>query len=240
MSKTTSWTIGILIVIIATAAGAYLFFSKPVAAPSTDLATLNTALSENTNQILSTASGANMIERFQIDNSRSLATFRIFEVLRGEDFTVVGTTSEVAGNIIVDRQNVAASSAGQIVVNARTLKTDSAQRDGAIARLILKSEDDANEFIRFTPTNIAGLPATGVEGTNYPLQITGDLEISGVKNNVRFDADVIYTTDNMLQITAKTAIQRPDFNLVVPNLPFLANVSDTVEIELTLVAAPAA
>ena len=69
---------------------------------------------------------------FVIDPTQSVAAFEIDEVLRGEPTHVVGTTSELAGQLEIDPSDLATARFSQIVINARTFETDSGNRDRAI------------------------------------------------------------------------------------------------------------
>ncbi len=70
----------------------------------------------------------------------------------------VGTTHEVAGQVRFDPADPSTMELSQMVVNARTLKTDSSLRDRAIrGPVILDSASDEFELITFDPTAIEGL-----------------------------------------------------------------------------------
>src|SRR5690606_26035007 len=100
---------------------------------------------------------------YRIVPEASEVRFVIDEVLRGSPYTVVGTTSEVAGDIAVDTTTPSNTEVGTIRVNARTLTTDSDQRNRALRSFILKSADDAYEFVEFQPTALEGLPESVAE-----------------------------------------------------------------------------
>ena len=68
---------------------------------------------------------------YRIVPEESEARFEIDEILRGEPTRVVGITDQVAGDIILDFADAAASQVGVIRINARTLMTDEDRRDRA-------------------------------------------------------------------------------------------------------------
>lgn len=167
---------------------------------------------------------------YRIVSEESKASFELDEVLRGEPKTVIGVNQgHVSGEIAVDRTRVASSTIGAVRVNARTFVTDSDQRNNAIRRFILKTEDDANEFIVFAPTTISG---------SSTLTIDGDLTISGITKPASFTANVSFAEDGTLTAHATSVVKRDDFNLAIPNIPFVANVEEDVELSLDLVAKP--
>lgn len=186
-------------------------------------------------QKVPTGSGSTL-ESFKIDSKRSKASFSIFEVLNGKDKTVMGTTDQVAGVLTVDRANPTKSTASVIKVSARTLKTDASARDNTIARFVLKSEDPKNEFLTFAPTKIDGLPATGKTDQAYDLKISGDMTIAGNTKPMTFDAKATYSSSGEVHVTATGKLKRGDFNLIIPSVPFVADVGEEVTIEMDFTA----
>ena len=175
---------------------------------------------------------------YAIDASKSVATFTLDEQLRGQPKTVIGTsTGMIAGQIGLDAAHPSSSTVGTVTLNARTFVTDDNSRNNMIRRAILKTENDANEFITFQPTVLDGLPASIASGTPFAFQITGNLTIAGVTKPETFDATAVLNDDGTLGIDASTTVSRADFNLVIPNIPFIANVTDNVVLDLDLVAA---
>ncbi|MDX1993532.1 MAG: YceI family protein, partial [bacterium] len=124
---------------------------------------------------------------FRIVPEESRVSFFIDEDLFGNRVTVEGTTDQVAGDIIVDFGNPAASQLGTIRTNARTLATDNEFRNQALRARILQSSQDAYEFIEFVPTAITGLPATVTTGQEITFQVVGDLTVRGATRTVTFD-----------------------------------------------------
>ncbi len=176
------------------------------------------------------------IVRFAIDTSASESSFTIDEVLRGEPFTVVGTTHDVSGDVMVDFSDPSRSALGTIRIDARTLRTDNSNRDGAIKRFILHSEDAGKEFITFTPTKISGLPKAFAAGIPLNLTITGDLTISGITRSASFAASNVSISPDSIIGDARSTIKRSDYGLIIPSIPFVANVPDEFTIALRLKA----
>lgn len=219
-----------IVILILLGIGIFLYITRPLEAPSVDFTkTPVTSSGSSTTESGSTIS-------YSIDATRSKAFFSIFEVLRGNDFTVVGTTNQIAGTVTLDMTDPSQSKAGEFKVNARTLKTDSAQRDGAINRMILKSEMPGNEFITFTPTSITGLPTNGEVGKEYTFSATGDLKIAGMSKPATFAVKAAYQQNGEIHGTAATTVRRADFNLIIPNIPFVANVGETTDVSVEFVA----
>ncbi len=163
----------------------------------------------------------------------SEARFLIDEVLRGDDFTVVGATNQVAGEVAFDPDNPASAQVGTITVNARTLATDSAFRDRALKNRILYTDD--YEYITFTPTELAGLPEAVSVGEPFSFRMTGDLTITDVTRPVTFDVTVT-PTEAGLEGLASATFPYADFGLSIPASQAVQAVADEVTLELSFTA----
>jgi polyisoprenoid-binding protein YceI len=171
---------------------------------------------------------------YEIDPTASEVRFVIDEVLRGEPFTVVGSTDQVAGQIALDASDTSAVEVGTILVNARTLETDDSSRNRAIQNFILNT--GTHEYISFTPTGISGLPATLQAGETYTAQMTGDLSISGTTRTAVFDVKLVPVSSTQLVGSASSTIDYADFGLSIPSVPFVASVDQDVRLELDFTA----
>ncbi len=226
MSRSVRVLVAVVVVVGIVGVGGYLYLTRDIAAPSTDV-------QSGAGEIETAGEGGTV---FRISQDESQVEFNIFEVLNGSDKTVVGTTNQVAGDVLIDLGNPAQSEIGAIAINARTFQTDEDRRDNAIARFILQSENSANEFITFHPTTITGLPANAAVGDTMTLEVTGNLTIAGKSNPVTFDVTATLESADRLVGNAETIIQRGDFNLNIPNVPFVANVGEDVTLKLNFVA----
>lgn len=170
---------------------------------------------------------------FEIIQADSQARFIIYEVLRGAPTDVIGISDQIAGQIVLDFSDLSKTQVGEILVNARTLATDEERRNQAIRNRILFT--DQYEYIRFQPTEITGLSGKGVPGQPFSFQIAGELTIRDVTQPVVFDVTMTGETLGRINGVANTVIKRSDFNLIVPDVPFVANVGEDVVIEIDLV-----
>src|SRR5690242_10230977 len=94
-----------------------------------------------------TASGDTTI--FAIDSSSSQATFTIDEILFGKPNTVVGQTSQVAGQIAINTKDPSQSKIGEIKVDVSALTTDDPLRNQTLRGRILETDDPSNQFATF-------------------------------------------------------------------------------------------
>ncbi|MCC6616068.1 MAG: YceI family protein [Anaerolineae bacterium] len=173
---------------------------------------------------------------YRIDAASSLVTFALQEDLRGVRTDVIGQTTEVAGDIVIDFGNPASSQVGTIRINARTLATDNEFRNRALRSEILRTSSDDYEFIDFEPTAINGLPATVAVGETYTFDVVGNLTVVGVTNEVTFTAQVTIASADQITGTATTNINYGDWGIAIPNAPGVANVTPDVTLTLDFTA----
>jgi polyisoprenoid-binding protein YceI len=171
---------------------------------------------------------------FSIVQAESEVRFTLGELLNGAPKTVIGTTDQVAGEVAIDPAAPADSKVGVILINARTFVTDSDFRNRAINNEIL--ETDEFEFVNFTPTAIMGFPENPEIGQALEFQITGDLTIRDITNEVTFDVTVTVVSETRLEGSASATISRADYDLVIPEVPRVADVDEEVLLEIDFVA----
>lgn len=244
MSNGAKYALIAVLVLILGGAGVYAYITSPTKPPSTVVTGQGEAMTGGTNTNGSgvmTASGTTMTPpvadgRYHIVPEQTTASFALDEDLRGQRITVLGTTNQVSGAVKADPANLSASEFSTIRINARTFVTDDERRNNAIRRMVLKTEDDANEFIEFTPKSVTGAPVTATIGQSFTFKATGDLKVSGVTKEVTFDGTATFTSADEIKGTAQTKVHYPDFGVTVPNLSFLANVDQDTTLKLDFVA----
>ncbi|MCP5096748.1 MAG: YceI family protein [Chloroflexi bacterium] len=171
---------------------------------------------------------------FSISQDSSNVRFELDEDLRGSRFTVVGETSQVAGEIAVDFADLSTTQVGTIQINARTLVTDNNFRNRALNNKIL--ETGVFEFITFTPTAVNDLPDSVAIGDAVEFSVVGDLTIRDVTTEVTFVIEATAVSDTELSGIASTVITREAYGLQIPSVPNVANVEEEVELYIDFVA----
>jgi len=232
MNRTLGIVLSVVALIAVVSVGVFLYLTREIAAPSTDI--------DEAVQTIEPAADTTSEVIFQIDQEGTNAEYHIFEVLNGSDKTVVGATNQVAGEIALNLSDLSLSRVGELRINARTFATDSDRRDNAVARFILQSENDANEFIVFVPTALTGLSGSAAVGDTVEFQVTGDLTVAGVTQSITFNVTAVLEADTLLTGHAETVISRAAFNLTIPNVPSVTNVGDEVTLKLEFSASSAA
>lgn len=234
---------------VAGASFAWLFwFAGGSGEPTTDLTTPALAGTTTTNaaaETSSTVGGADTTEPeeqtttlvFEIDQSRSTARFEIDEVLNGSPTHVVGITDQVVGQVRVDMDDLSSIELSDIIINARTLVTDSERRNRAIrGPVILDSGSDANELISLAGTSVDGLDGSAVVGETFEFTVSGDLTIKGNTQPVTFDVSATLIDEDTLEGEATAEVTRDMFEIGIPSVPGVADVTNEVLIGLEFVA----
>jgi polyisoprenoid-binding protein YceI len=172
---------------------------------------------------------------YRIDPKQSRASYAVGETFFFENnrhFTAVGTTSAVAGDILIDRANPGASQVGEIVIDISQLTSDDSRRDNAIRRQWLESARYPK--VTFKTTAIEGLPATIADGTPYAFKLIGDLTIRTVTRGVTWDVTATLDGD-VLRGKATVQIKMTDFGFQPPRLADIG-VEDEVVLTIDFVA----
>lgn len=228
--RTTTGKIGLAlaaVVFIAIVAGGFYVFGGPRASTS------NTGSPSATAAQLTPTTGETV---YTIDSSGSTASFTIDEVLFGSPNTVVGKTSKVSGEILINKDDPSKTRVGQIKVDLSTLVTDNDLRNNTIQGRILETGDASNQFATFDEKSIDGLPSSITVGQSVTFKMTGDLTIHGVTKSVTFDATATLQSDNTLKGDATTTIKYADFSIHVPDVPSVTGLGDTVKLDLNFTA----
>jgi polyisoprenoid-binding protein YceI len=199
-------------------------------------ATAETAATDEATAEAAASDGDELPERalFRIDPEQSEARFKIDETLTGNRITVVGVTDDIAGDVIVNYQDPAASQLGEIAINARTLRTDNDFRNQAIRGRILETND--YEFIRFQPTAIRSLAGDVSVGDTVEFEVDGDLTVRDTTNPVTFTVSLTADAVDQISGLAVTEIMYADYGITINAPPTVADIGDVVTLEFDFVA----
>lgn len=212
-------TIITIVVLAILGYAAYAYATRPVTPPTQDVSEASSKL----------PAGSATSSVYKISQEKSLVTFSMNELLNNKPKLVVGTTTQIGGDIILKDGSV---EFGDLAINAKTFITDNENRNRAIVNLILKSNKVENELITFAPSNA---DVTVELGKKTTFNLPGELTISGVTKPATFKVELTATEDSVIG-KATTKIKRSDFNLVIPNLSFIANVDDEFPVTVDVVA----
>jgi polyisoprenoid-binding protein YceI len=182
--------------------------------------------------------GGAFLQSFQIVPGESQVTYEVNITLLNENNRIeisIGSTNDVTGEILVDRENPQNS----IVrfVNIETARLDSGDEvmDDAIRDQYLEAVDFP--FVTFLPQEIHGLPSTYEEGQPLSFEISGDLTIRQVTNPVTFDVTA-QLQDNSLSGEAVATILLSEFGIGPVGVEGLLTSADEVKLKIEFVARP--
>lgn len=176
-------------------------------------------------------------QAFEIVSKKSEARFVLDELLFGKPKRVVGWTSKVEGAVGIDMSGGAAPKWIPIRVDASSLSTDNGFRNKIMRNQILSANEKEFRYIVFKPTTVEDLPDPQAVTVDDPFhfRITGDLTIRGLTRSVTFEVKVVAKSERELVGVATAVISRASFNLQIPKLRNVADVSDDVALEIDFV-----
>ena len=172
---------------------------------------------------------ANPEPKFVILPEASEARFYIDEVLRGQPKQVEGVTQEISGSLVIESLDPLTVSMQPIEIQAASFVTDNNFRNRAISYAILQA--GRYSTITFTPTSIDSLPGSAQVGQTYAFEVTGDLTIRPVTQPVSREEKLNAESEHRITGNASTTINRSDYQLKIPSVPQVADVSEQVLLE---------
>ena len=157
--------------------------------------------------------------------SGSSAGYRVDEVLNGADVTVVGTTDQVTGSLVVTGGDLASA---EVDVDMASVATDSDRRDSYFRENVI--DVAANPTATFAVDQTVDLPE--LTGTPVTVPVAGELTVHGVTQQVTVDLSVVRTADGV-QASGSIPVAFADYGITPPDLGFVS-VEDTGSIEFFL------
>jgi polyisoprenoid-binding protein YceI len=167
----------------------------------------------------------------------SKATYKVSETFinQGNRLNVAeGTTSDIAGDLFIDRTKPSASRVDTIKVDISKLASDSEQRDDMIRDHWLESKKFPTAT--FVGKRIEGLADTPYkDGDELTFKIIGDLTVRTVTKEVTFEAKGKIVGDTFTG-TATTKFNMTDFGFDPPSIFGILKAENGVELTLTIEA----
>lgn len=176
---------------------------------------------------------------FTLSADKTEARYRVREQLASRDAPsdAIGKTSKVTGSVALKADGTIDQANSKFTVDAASLATDIAMRDGFVRRAVLQT--DQYPTFTFVPTKVEGLtfplPASG----QVTFKLTGDLTIRNVTKPVTWDV-----TGNLANGggagTATTSFTFEDFSLTQPKIGSVLSIADKITLEVDVNLTPAA
>ncbi|MDV8021633.1 YceI family protein [Rhodococcus sp. IEGM 1330] len=143
------------------------------------------------------------------------AGYTVDEVLNGSDVTVVGSTTEVAGNVVIADDTL---TEGQVVVMTNSISTDSDRRDNQFRGNIFDTATYPTATFNIdSPIDLSSLPK---DGTTETVTAEGTLTLKDQTRPVSVEMEVLQSGDNLI---ASGAIPTTwaDYGIEPPSLGFV-------------------
>jgi len=163
------------------------------------------------------------------DFSGTWAGYRVDEELEGIGATTaVGRTPDVTGTMTITGDEVTAI---DVEVDLTTLQSDSDLRDGQLAGRGL--ETDTFPTATFTLTSPVALPAGVESGEEASAEVTGDLTIHGVTNEVTVTLDA-RLADGAAVVVGQAPVKLTDFGIEPPTGMRVLSIGDDATFEFQI------
>ena len=146
--------------------------------------------------------------------------------------TAEGKTQDISGEFALGPGGLDLSHTSAFTVQLTTLKSDKDMRDQRVQRTLNTAQYPTTTF---TATKLTGWPAAFPEGTEVPLQLSGTLDLHGVKKEVTWTVKAKKQGAGF-SLLATVTFPYTDFSISKPNIAGFVTVDDTVTLQVQIVA----
>lgn len=172
---------------------------------------------------------------FQLDPAQSEARYEADEKLFGERGfnSPIGRTNSLAGYIVIDFENPAASRVCEMVVNVSQLTSDLPERDRVLRSRFLQTDLYPNAY--FEPTKMVNFPANPQLGAVLRFEIHGDLKVKNITAPMEWAVELSLSEDR-LEGSAEGVILLSSYGIGPIRLAGITETADDVSLQLDFVA----
>lgn len=206
--KIILWVVGVVVVLggAAVAFGPYIYKDLTMKdAPSAPTVDLSASSGNTLNDVSGTWRATD----------GSYAGYRVDEVLRGVEVTVVGRTEQVTGELKADGTTV---NAGNISVDIASVATNNSSRDDYFRNDTMHTSDYPNAtFELVSPIQVPTPLAAGYKET---FEVTGKLTIHGVTREVKTKLETGFD-GKYVQVAGSIPVTFSDYGVKAPDLGFV-------------------
>jgi polyisoprenoid-binding protein YceI len=146
--------------------------------------------------------------------------------------TARGATVGVTGEIYLTSTGLDATLPTKISVDLKSLRSDESLRDGQVQRALQTGQFPTAVF---TASKLTGFPASFTPGQPAVMQLTGMLDVHGVKKEVTREVKA-NKAGNVLTGLATVKFNFGEFNVPIPNIAGTVSVDDGLTLQVTIVA----
>lgn len=170
----------------------------------------------------------------RIDPVRSSLQYEIGERFAGKKAsTAKGATKGIAGDIVLDRSDLAKSKVGTIVANVEQFESDNNLRDARIRKDFLESH--AYPLATFDTTELTGLSGPLKAGESRSFAMVGNLTVKKTTTRATWQVKAQWDGDK-LTATATTTAKLSRFDAGPISIAGLVTTDDEIKLVLKLTA----
>lgn len=171
------------------------------------------------------------VVRLDLAPNGSEARYRAQEQLASQPLPseAVGSTRDVSGEITLAPGNIVVPEQSTIVVDLRTLRSDSSRRDNWIQRDTLETSKFPNAELVLR--ELKGLPTPLPASGEATFQLIGDLSVHGVTRPTTWQAKAMFGPREVAG-TASTRLKMTDFGMTPPRVGPVLALEDELTIEI--------
>lgn len=162
-----------------------------------------------------TGEGGDLTGEWVVDSDGSYAGYRVKEVLRGVDVTVVGRTQKVTGTITVDDKTLKTA---EVIVDVASIATGISQRDSYFRDSTMEVAKYPNATFKLTKPLV--LPDDLFDGKKVTVNAVGDLTIHGTTRSETVRLDVVFDGE-AIQVAGSIPVTFSTYNITAPDLGFV-------------------
>ena len=173
--------------------------------------------------------------KFNLVEGQNEARYLAEEQLARIGFNIaVGKTKDVTGAIVIRTDGTIVADQSKILVDLRSLTSDSDRRDGYIQRSTLNTAEFPHAELVLTEAKGLSdpLPTSGA----VSFQIVGELTVRGVATPTTWDVEAEISGDELVG-TAVTKVTITGFGMDLPLVGSVLSIEDEIDLEIDFRAA---
>jgi polyisoprenoid-binding protein YceI len=146
-----------------------------------------------------------------------------------------GATNDIEGefHLTDDGLSLDERAPSTFTVNLRTLKSDEARRDSRVQNDALQTGQFPTAT--FVATRVTGVDTSVPAGEEHTFQLTGTLDLHGVKKEVTWEVKA-RRDGNVMTALATVSFEFQDFDITPPNIAGFVSVQDKITLQVSVVA----
>ena len=233
----------VVVALLVVAAGSWWFFIRESNSLATSAPDIPTELVASTPGAGSTAAastsgtaGSGDPLTFTILPARSDASYFVGEKLAALPLpsTAKGSTNAITGSFrLTPSGDLDPSHPAKFTVDLTQLRSDKDMRDARVQSQGLQTQTFPKAT--FTATKVTGWDASAPAGQEQDVQLTGTLDLHGVKKEVTWDVKARHE-GNVITALATTNFKFADFNIPILNIAGFVSIEDNVTLQVQVVA----